>query len=53
MWLFTTEKRILKENVEYHIRISKGEKYMKKLIIVNGTPGIGKTTVCKNLYKRI
>lgn len=24
---------------------------MKKLIIINGVPGIGKTTVCKELYK--
>lgn len=26
---------------------------MKKLIIINGVPGIGKTTVCKELYKLI
>ncbi len=26
---------------------------MKKLIIVNGVPGAGKTTVCKELYKSI
>jgi broad-specificity NMP kinase len=26
---------------------------MKKLIIINGTMGIGKTTVCKKLYKRL
>lgn len=26
---------------------------MKKLIIVNGTMGVGKTTVCKNLYKKL
>ena len=26
---------------------------MKKLIIINGVPGVGKTTVCKKLYKQI
>lgn len=26
---------------------------MKNLIIINGTPGIGKTTVCKELYKSL
>lgn len=26
---------------------------MKKLIIINGIPGVGKTTVCKKLYKQI
>lgn len=26
---------------------------MKKLIIINGTMGIGKTTICKELYKKL
>lgn len=26
---------------------------MKKLIIINGVPGVGKTTVCKELFKSI
>ena len=26
---------------------------MKKLVIINGVPGIGKTTVCRELYKSI
>ena len=26
---------------------------MKKLIIINGVPGVGKTAVCKKLYKQI
>ncbi|CAK7086241.1 nucleotide kinase [Tissierella sp. P1] len=26
---------------------------MKKLIIINGVPGVGKTTICRELYKSI
>lgn len=26
---------------------------MKKLIIINGTMGVGKTTICKSLYKQL